>query len=116
MLGLFTSALAAGSLNLGVLVRSLLERGLSFHPADLLASIGNTPLVELRRVVPEGSARVLVKLESANPSGSAKDRMALSMVEAAERAGRLRPGVRLVEASGGSSGTSLAMISAVKDG
>ena len=81
---------------------------------DLLASIGNTPLVELRRVVPEGSARVLVKLESANPSGSAKDRMGLSMVEAAERAGRLRPGVRLVEASGGSSGTSLSMICAVK--
>jgi cysteine synthase len=80
----------------------------------LLAAIGNTPLVELRRVVPAGGARVLVKLESANASGSAKDRSILSMVEAAERDGSLRPGSRIVEASGGSSGTSLAMISAVK--
>jgi cysteine synthase A len=81
---------------------------------DLLAAIGDTPLVELRRVVPAGAARVLVKLESANASGSAKDRSILSMVEAAERSGELRPGARLVEASGGSSGTSLAMIAAVK--
>src|SRR5262245_40949203 len=81
---------------------------------DLLAAIGNTPLVELRRVVPSGGGRVLVKLESANASGSAKDRSILSMVEAAERDGSLRPGSRIVEASGGSSGTSLAMISAVK--
>jgi cysteine synthase len=80
----------------------------------LLAAIGNTPLVELRRVVPAGGARVLVKLESANASGSAKDRSILSMVEAAERDGSIRPGSRIVEASGGSSGTSLAMISAVK--
>jgi len=80
----------------------------------LLAAIGNTPLVELRRIVPAGGARVLVKLESANASGSAKDRSILSMVEAAERDGSLRPGSRIVEASGGSSGTSLAMISAVK--
>lgn len=81
---------------------------------NLLATIGDTPLIELRKLPAPGSARVLVKLESRNPSGSSKDRSALSMVEAAERAGELGPGIRLVEASGGSTGTALAMICALK--
>lgn len=82
--------------------------------ASLLDSIGDTPLLPLRRLPAPGSARVLVKLESKNPSGSSKDRSALSMIEAAEAAGDLGPGIRLVEASGGSTGTALAMICAIK--
>jgi cysteine synthase A len=82
--------------------------------SQLLDTIGNTPLVKLRNVVAPDSADVFVKLESKNPSGSAKDRSALSMVEGAERSGRLRPGDHVVEASGGSTGTSLAMICALK--
>ncbi len=81
---------------------------------DMLTSIGNTPLIALRKLPTAGSARVLVKLESKNPSGSSKDRSALAMIEAAERDGHLHPGVRLVEASGGSTGTALAMICAIK--
>ncbi|MBI3973252.1 MAG: pyridoxal-phosphate dependent enzyme, partial [Chloroflexi bacterium] len=59
--------------------------------------VGNTPLVRLNRVVPAGVATVLGKLENLNPAGSVKDRIALSMVEAAERAGRLKPGDTIVE-------------------
>lgn len=80
----------------------------------LLDAIGNTPLVELRRVVPAGSARVLIKLEYYNPTGSYKDRMAKSVIEGAERRGDLKPGMRVVEYTGGSTGSSLAMVCAVK--
>jgi cysteine synthase len=79
-----------------------------------LEAIGRTPLVRLRRLVPEGAASVLVKLEGGNPTGSYKDRMALAIVEGAERRGELRPGQRLVEFSGGSTGSSLAFVCAVK--
>jgi cysteine synthase A len=79
-----------------------------------LAAIGRTPVVELRRIVPGGSARVLVKLESQNPTGSMKDRMALAVVEGAERSGRLQPGGRVVEYTGGSTGASLAFVCAAK--
>lgn len=78
----------------------------------LLETIGGTPLVALERIVPEGCARILLKLESANPTGSMKDRMALAMIEAAERDGRLRPGGRVVEYTGGSTGVSLALVCA----
>ena len=81
---------------------------------DILESIGNTPLVSLKRVVPDGSARVLVKLEWANPTGSMKDRMARASVEAAERDGRLPPGGTVVEYTGGSTGVSLALVCAAK--
>jgi cysteine synthase A len=81
---------------------------------NVLESIGRTPLVRLNRVVPPGSARVLVKLEWANPTGSMKDRMARSAVEAAERDGRLRPGGTVVEYTGGSTGVSLALVCAAK--
>jgi cysteine synthase A len=81
---------------------------------NVLESIGNTPLVRLKRVVPRGSARMLVKLEWANPTGSMKDRMALAAVEAAERDGRLRPGGTVVEYTGGSTGVSLALVCAAK--
>ena len=76
--------------------------------------VGRTPVVQLRRVVPEGSADVFVKLEWFNPTGSYKDRMALSMIEEAERRGDLRPGMTVVEYTGGSTGSSLAYVCAAK--
>jgi cysteine synthase A len=82
--------------------------------ASILDSIGNTPLVELGPVVPRDCARILLKLEALNPTGSMKDRAALAMVESAERDGRLSPGGRVVEYTGGSTGVSLAMVCAVK--
>ncbi|MGJ6968842.1 PLP-dependent cysteine synthase family protein [Streptosporangium sp. G11] len=77
-------------------------------------TIGATPLVRLAHVVPEGAAQILVKLESGNPTGSYKDRMALAMIEGAERSGALRRGRRVVEFTGGSTGSSLAFVCAVK--
>jgi cysteine synthase len=81
---------------------------------SVLEAIGNTPLVQLRSVVPGGAARVFIKLEYYNPTGSYKDRMALSTIEGAERKGNLRPGMRVVEYTGGSTGSSLALVCAVK--
>lgn len=80
----------------------------------MLHAIGRTRLVPLRHMVPEGSARILVKLEYENPTGSMKDRMALAMVEAAEADGRLRPDGSVVEYTGGSTGVSLAFVCAAK--
>ena len=76
--------------------------------------IGDTPVVQLNRLPGDDSAEVWVKLEAANPTGSYKDRMALAMIEGAERDGRLRPGQPVVEYSGGSTGSSLAFVCAVK--
>lgn len=81
---------------------------------DILGRIGATAMVPLRRIAPAGGARVLLKLESENPTGSMKDRMALAMVEAAEADGRLAPGAPVVEYTGGSTGVSLALVCAVK--
>jgi len=81
---------------------------------SILERIGRTPLVALESIVPAGSARVLVKLESENPTGSMKDRMALAMIEAAERDGRLKAGGSVVEYTGGSTGVSLALVCAAK--
>ena len=81
---------------------------------NILACVGNTPMLALRRIVPAGSARVLVKVESTNPTGSMKDRMALAMIAAAEADGRLAPGGCVVEYTGGSTGVSLALVCAVK--
>jgi cysteine synthase A len=80
----------------------------------MLDAIGRTPLVRLGALVPDGSADVLVKLEYYNPTGSYKDRMALSMIVEAERRGALRPGMTVVEYTGGSTGISLAFVCAVK--
>lgn len=80
----------------------------------MLEAIGNTPLVQLRKVVPQGAADVLVKLEYYGPTASYKDRMALSMIERAERRGALKPGMTVVEYTGGSTGISLAFVCAVK--
>jgi cysteine synthase A len=82
--------------------------------SSVLQAIGRTPVVRLTRVVTPGSADVLVKLELANPTGSYKDRMALAMIEGGEARGALRPGMRVVEFTGGSTGSSLAMVCAAK--
>lgn len=82
--------------------------------SNILEAIGNTPLVQLTKVVPPDHARVLVKLEGANPTGSMKDRMAQAMIAEAEADGRLKPGGTVVEYTGGSTGTSLALICAAK--
>lgn len=83
-------------------------------PADVTRSVGETPLVPLQRVVPPGAARVLVKLESQNPTGSMKDRMAMAVVDRALADGRLPKGGTLVEYTGGSTGTSLAFACAAR--
>jgi len=80
----------------------------------VLDLIGGTPLVRLNRVVQEGWAEVVGKMESLNPAGSVKDRIALSMVEAAEREGKLKPGDTIVEPTSGNTGIGLAMVAAVK--
>src|SRR3984893_7926550 len=81
---------------------------------SVLQAIGNTPVVRLRKVVTPSMADVLVKLEYYNPTGSYKDRMALAMIEGAEARGELRPGMRVVEFTGGSTGSSLGMVCAAK--
>jgi len=81
---------------------------------SVLELIGNTPLVRLGRIVPVGSAEVLGKLESLNPAGSVKDRIALSMIEAAEAEGLIKPGDTIVEPTSGNTGIGLAMVCAVK--
>ena len=82
--------------------------------ASTLRAIGDTPVVQLGKLTGPDSARVLVKLEYYSPTGSYKDRMALAMIEAAEARGDLRPGMTVVEYSGGSTGSSLAFVCAVK--
>jgi cysteine synthase A len=81
---------------------------------DLLRAIGNTSLIRLRNVVPPGSAEIWVKLEWENPTGSLKDRMALAVISRAEADGRLRPGDTVIEYTGGSTGTSLALVCAAR--
>ena len=87
---------------------------MSDRSRDILEHIGNTSLLPLRRIRPANGARILLKLESENPTGSMKDRMALAMIEAAEADGRLRTGGSVVEYTGGSTGVSLSLVCAVK--
>ena len=77
---------------------------------DLLSTIGNTPMVELSQLAPSGRIRLFAKLESANPTGSVKDRIALAMLEEAKSSGSLRPGQTILEPSSGNTGISLAVI------
>src|SRR5437763_926505 len=87
----------------------------SIEVADsVLHASGRTPVVRLKRLAPRGGADVFVKLEYFNPTGSYKDRMALAMIEGAEARGALTPGMRVVEYTGGSTGSSLAMVCAIK--
>ena len=80
----------------------------------VLDLVGGTPMVRLNRVVPSGSAEIVGKIESMNPAGSVKDRIALNMIETAEREGRLKPGDTIVEPTSGNTGIGLAMVAAVK--
>jgi cysteine synthase A len=81
---------------------------------DILSCIGHTSLLPLRKIVPENGARIFLKVESENPTGSMKDRMALAMIEEAEKDGRLKAGGAVVEYTGGSTGVSLSFVCAVK--
>jgi cysteine synthase A len=83
-------------------------------PRNILHCIGNTSLLALRNIVPENGSHILLKLENENPTGSMKDRMALAMIEAAEKDGRLTADGSVVEYTGGSTGVSLSLICAVK--
>ena len=83
------------------------------HKKNALNAIGNTPLVRLEKIVPSNSAEVWVKLEGSNPTGSYKDRMALSVLTSAIERGELSPGDTVIEYTGGSTGTALAFVSAV---
>src|ERR1700728_2257506 len=80
---------------------------------SVLGTIGNTPLLELRNL-DAGCCRLFVKLENQNPTGSIKDRIGLSMVEAAEREGKIKPGGTLIEATAGNTGLGLALVAAQK--
>ena len=93
----------------------MFEGGLDNKPCggkygDLVQAIGNTPLVELKRLSPHPGVRIYVKLESYNPTGSVKDRVARSMIERAEEEGLIRPGQTILEPTSGNTGISLAMI------
>lgn len=79
-----------------------------------MKAIGNTPLIKLERLSEAGSAEIYLKYEGANPTGSMKDRMALSMIEGAEKRRQLKPGGRVIDYTGGSTGSSLAMVCATK--
>src|SRR5215472_19137178 len=78
--------------------------------SDIVASIGNTPLIELKRLSPKPGVRIWAKLESHNPTGSVKDRVARSLIEDAEDKGLIRPGQTILEPTSGNTGISLAMI------
>src|SRR5262245_4433131 len=79
-----------------------------------MPAIGNTPLIKLERLAEPGCAEIYVKYECGNPTGSMKDRMALAMIEGAEKRGELKPGGTVVEYTGGSTGSSLAMVCATR--
>src|SRR3954471_106786 len=79
-----------------------------------MKAIGNTPLIKLSKITTKDYAEIYIKYEGGNPTGSMKDRMALSMIEGAEKRGQLKPGGRVVDYTGGSTGSSLAMVCATK--
>lgn len=82
--------------------------------ADVSAAIGNTPLIRLNRVTKGVGAQVLVKLESMNPGGSVKDRIGVSMLDAAEQEGKIKPGSTIIEPTSGNTGIALAMVAAAR--
>ena len=82
--------------------------------SNILETIGNTPLVKLNRITKDISATVLAKIETTNPGNSIKDRMALKMIEDAERDGRLQPGGTIIEGTSGNTGMGLAIAAVIK--
>ncbi|MBI4710857.1 MAG: pyridoxal-phosphate dependent enzyme [Candidatus Omnitrophica bacterium] len=82
--------------------------------SDITQTIGHTPLVRLNRITKGLSATILVKLESANPLSSVKDRIGVAMIEAAEKAGKLKPGSVIVEPTSGNTGIALAFVAAAR--
>ena len=91
-------------------VPPLVNRPCGGRYGDIVQAIGNTPLVELKRLSPKAGVRIWAKLESYNPTGSVKDRVARAMIEDAEEQGRIRPGQTILEPTSGNTGISLAMI------
>ena len=85
-----------------------------YASSSILETIGNTPLVKLNKIPRNSSSKIFVKLEYYNPTASYKDRMALAIIEEAEKDGVLKPGYSVVEATGGSAGSSLALVCGVK--
>src|SRR6186713_670494 len=81
--------------------------------ANILETIGNTPVVKINKLAPQG-VNVFVKIEAFNPLGSVKDRLALGVIEAAEKSGELKPGQTVIEATSGNTGIGLAMVCAQK--
>ncbi len=81
---------------------------------NILQAVGRTPLIRINRLVSDGSATVYAKIEGLNPGGSVKDRICVAMIEAAEREGKLRPGMTIVEPSSGNTGIGLAMVAAAR--
>jgi len=96
------------------MIEEIQERQAPVRSYGLLESIGNTPLIELQRIVPKGGARILAKLEGANPGGSVKDRPARYMIERAIERGTLKPGKTILEPTSGNTGIGLAMVCACK--
>lgn len=94
--------------------RWLRIQGLAMQRTDILRLVGDTPLVEIRRLNPFPGVKIMAKIESMNPGGSIKDRVAVAMIEAAEKSGELRPGKIIIEATSGNTGIGLAMVAAVK--
>jgi cystathionine beta-synthase len=88
--------------------------GEQMERTDILRLVGNTPLVEIRRLNPHPNVKIMAKLESMNPGGSIKDRVAVAMINAAEKSGELTPGKTIIEATSGNTGIGLAMVAAVK--
>ena len=84
------------------------------YSENILGTIGNTPLVQLRKITTEIDALVLAKVETFNPGNSAKDRMAVKMIEDAEADGRLKPGGTIIEGTSGNTGMGLALVAIVK--
>src|SRR5579862_7633357 len=91
-------------------VERLRNRPCGGRYGDIVESIGNTPLIELRRLSPKPAVRIWAKLESHNPTGSVKDRVARSLIEDAEERGAIAPGQTILEPTSGNTGISLAMI------
>src|SRR3954469_6417980 len=104
----------------GTTLSEVADFGLQNRPCggrygDIVESIGNTPLVELKRFSPKPGVRIYAKLESYNPTGSVKDRVARALIESAEESGAIRPGQTILEPTSGNTGISLAMICGRKD-